>query len=95
MTSKKNRIISKDVIKYETTAAKIFSWDQGSTPEVERGSTLTVEPDLIKKYFISATDTEPGKGTWMRMEEFLQHKSGTAVSHGCCPQCFEKHIEDD
>ena len=41
------------------------------------------------------TDTEPGKGTWMRMEEFLQHKSGTAVSHGCCPQCFEKHIEDD
>ena len=41
------------------------------------------------------TGTEPGKGKWMRMEEFLLHKSGTFVSHGCCPQCFEKHIDDD
>jgi hypothetical protein len=40
-------------------------------------------------------DTEPGKGKWMRMEEFLLHKSGTFVSHGCCPQCFEKHRDDD
>ncbi len=40
------------------------------------------------------TDTEPGKGKWLRMEEFLLHKSGTAVSHGCCPQCFEKHKDD-
>lgn len=36
------------------------------------------------------SDAAPGKGPWMRMEEFLYHKSGTAVSHGCCPECFEK-----
>jgi DNA-binding NarL/FixJ family response regulator len=41
------------------------------------------------------TGTEPGQGEWMRMEEYLHHKSGTAVSHGCCPECFEKHIDDD
>ncbi len=40
------------------------------------------------------TGTERGKGKWMRMEEFLLHKSGTIVSHGCCPACFEKHIND-
>jgi len=39
--------------------------------------------------------TEPGKGTWVKMEEFLHHKSGTAVSHGCCPECYEQHIDDD
>jgi len=39
--------------------------------------------------------SEPGKGIWMQMEEFLAHKNGTAVSHGCCPECFEKHRDDD
>lgn len=38
--------------------------------------------------------TEPGKGEWMQMEAFLCHKGGTSVSHGCCPECFEKHIDD-
>lgn len=41
------------------------------------------------------TGSELGKGKWMRMEEFLLDKSGTFVSHGCCPQCFKKHIDDD
>ncbi len=41
------------------------------------------------------TGVEPGRGQWMRMEEFLHQKSGTAVSHGCCPGCFEKHVDDD
>jgi DNA-binding NarL/FixJ family response regulator len=41
------------------------------------------------------TGTERGKGTWMRMEEFLHHKSGTSFSHGFCPECFAKHIDDD
>ncbi len=40
-------------------------------------------------------DTERGKGKWLRMEEYLSQKSGTAVSHGCCPACFKKHIDDD
>jgi DNA-binding NtrC family response regulator len=37
------------------------------------------------------TATEPGKGKWMRMEEYIHQKSGTRISHGCCPECFEKH----
>lgn len=40
------------------------------------------------------TDRESGKGEWMQMEAFLSHKGGTSVSHGCCPKCFEKHIDD-
>ena len=38
--------------------------------------------------------TERGKGTWMRMEEYLHHKTGTDVSHGCCPDCYNKHKDD-
>lgn len=39
------------------------------------------------------TGTEPGKGKWMRMETYLRQKSGADISHGCCPECFEKHME--
>ena len=35
--------------------------------------------------------TEPGEGEWMRMETYLYSKSGTIISHGCCPECFEEH----
>jgi len=38
--------------------------------------------------------TEHGKGRWMRMEEYLNHKTGADVSHGCCPDCFAKHKDD-
>ena len=31
---------------------------------------------------------------WMMMEDYLLQKSGTLVSHGCCPACFEKHMDD-
>ncbi len=40
------------------------------------------------------TGTEPGKGKWLQMEEFLYRKSGTAISHGCCQDCFETHKDD-
>lgn len=40
------------------------------------------------------SESAPGKGPWLRMEEFLYHKRGTAVSHGCCPECFRKFRED-
>ena len=38
--------------------------------------------------------TEPGNGEWMRLETYLYSKSGTIVSHGCCPACFEEHKDD-
>ena len=40
------------------------------------------------------TGTEPGKGKWMRMEEYLHKNSGTNISHGICSECFEKHKDD-
>ncbi len=38
--------------------------------------------------------TEPGKGRWMRIEEYLYQKSGSNLTHGCCPECFESHIAE-
>lgn len=38
--------------------------------------------------------TEPGKGKWMRMEEYINVKSGTDISHGICPECYEIHKDD-
>lgn len=40
------------------------------------------------------TGTVPGKGKWLRMEEYIHTKSGTDISHGCCPKCFEEHKDD-
>jgi DNA-binding NtrC family response regulator len=37
------------------------------------------------------SNTSPGKGEWLTMEEYLLHKEGTFVSHGCCPKCMEKN----
>ncbi len=36
----------------------------------------------------------PGKGKWWPIEEYLCQKSGTNLTHGCCPDCFEEHIAD-
>lgn len=36
--------------------------------------------------------TEPGNGQWINIEEFICHKSGTDLSHGCCPECLEKQL---
>jgi YesN/AraC family two-component response regulator len=33
---------------------------------------------------------EHAKGKWMPMEEYIQATSGTDVTHGICPICYEK-----
>ncbi len=38
--------------------------------------------------------TEPGKGEWLTMEKYIYHMSGTDISHGICPGCYEKHFND-
>jgi len=38
--------------------------------------------------------TEPGKGNWLKMEEYLHAKSGIAVSHTFCPQCRDRAEKD-
>jgi DNA-binding NtrC family response regulator len=40
------------------------------------------------------TGKEPGKGKWLRLEEYILNKTGTYISHGCCPSCFEKYKDD-
>lgn len=32
---------------------------------------------------------DPGTGQWVQIEEYLRVKSGTDLSHGCCPECLE------
>lgn len=33
-----------------------------------------------------------GSGRWVKIEEYLSQKSGTDLTHGCCPECFEEHV---
>lgn len=40
------------------------------------------------------TGTDHGKGKWLRIETYLHRKSGTDISHGCCPECFDQHKYD-
>lgn len=40
------------------------------------------------------TGVEPGKGKWMRMEEYINRYSGTDISHGICTVCYEQHKND-
>lgn len=35
-----------------------------------------------------------GQGKWMNLEEYFLKVSGTEVSHGCCPECYEQHMEE-
>ncbi len=35
---------------------------------------------------------EPGTGQWVQIEEYLHRKSGTDLSHGCCPDCFDYQL---
>ena len=35
---------------------------------------------------------EPGTGEWIQIEDYLRIKSGTNLSHGCCPECFDNQI---
>lgn len=37
--------------------------------------------------------TEPGKGKWMPVEEYLTKKAGKSMSHGYCPDCGKKFLD--
>ncbi len=34
------------------------------------------------------------EGKWMGLEEYIYSKTGLNVSHGCCPDCYEKATEE-
>jgi DNA-binding response OmpR family regulator len=37
---------------------------------------------------------EHGQGDWYTLEEYLQRVKGVNVSHGCCPECFNKTLQE-
>jgi len=34
----------------------------------------------------------PGEGQWYSLEEYMLRVQGLNVSHGCCPECFDREI---
>lgn len=38
---------------------------------------------------------EYGKGSWYSLEEYFNRTKGVRVSHGCCPDCYAKIMEED
>ncbi len=39
------------------------------------------------------TGTQYGAGRWRQVEEYLSQKSGADLTHGCCPECYERQKE--
>jgi DNA-binding NtrC family response regulator len=40
------------------------------------------------------TGTEWGAGKWLQLEEYLSQKSGAELTHGCCPECHDRFMEN-
>jgi len=40
------------------------------------------------------TNSEHGEGDWMSIEEYLSKNSDMQCSHGICPNCYEKSMEE-
>ncbi len=41
------------------------------------------------------TGVEHGKGTWMKMDQYIVEKTSAKVTHGCCPKCYRKEMEGE
>lgn len=37
---------------------------------------------------------ERGGGRWLQLEDYMLQHSGTALSHGCCPECYHDRINE-
>ncbi len=40
------------------------------------------------------SDSENGKGIWYDADHYLSKKTNTAFTHGICPECYSKVIEE-
>lgn len=38
------------------------------------------------------SNSEPGQGTWMPVDQYLTKKTGKSMSHGYCPECGQKFL---
>lgn len=36
--------------------------------------------------------SERGRGKWIQLEDYMLHYAGTALSHGCCPECYNRQL---
>jgi len=48
---------------------------------------------LTCKKIRNDSDSEPGKGEWMPVDEYLTQKAGKIMSHGYCPECGKKVLD--
>ena len=39
------------------------------------------------------SNTEPGMGTWMPVDQYLTKKAGKNMSHGYCPDCGQRFLD--
>lgn len=37
---------------------------------------------------------DPGSGDWMSIDEYMRKETGMLMSHGYCPECYEKFMRD-
>lgn len=37
---------------------------------------------------------ERGGGMWLQLEDYMLQHSGTALSHGCCPECYNERVKE-
>lgn len=37
---------------------------------------------------------DSGQGEWFRLEEYINKKTGLQLSHGYCPDCYQKALKD-
>jgi DNA-binding response OmpR family regulator len=67
--------------------------------KLETLRTLRTYEDILPicsycKKIKDGVNVEPGTGKWITVEEYILRKSGKIMSHGLCPECFQKHKDD-
>ena len=38
---------------------------------------------------------ERGSGDWIKIEKYIQQRSKVDFTHGICPDCYNKYVEDE
>jgi DNA-binding NtrC family response regulator len=49
---------------------------------------------LVCKKIRDDSDTGPGAGQWIPVDQFLTRKAGKSMSHGYCPDCGQKFLAE-
>jgi DNA-binding response OmpR family regulator len=39
------------------------------------------------------SNSEPGKGEWIPVDQYLTQKAGKSMSHGYCPECGKRFLD--